>query len=105
MASSVAEWISKVEAILDLSKQKIVGLDIEYAKLNDFYLSPKKAVVIQLCVGTDVLVSHICHADEESTPLYNFLWGWRYVFVGFVILEYRKMLSRSNLCCHNLKDI
>jgi hypothetical protein len=69
MASSVAEWISKVEAILDLSKQKIVGLDIEYTKLNDFYLSPKKAAVIQLCVGTNVLVYHICHADEESIPL------------------------------------
>jgi hypothetical protein len=105
MASIVAEWISKVEAILDLSKQKIVGLDIEYTKLNDFYLSPKKAAVIQLCVGTDVLVYHICHADEESIPFYNFLWGWRYVFAGFAIVEDRKMLSRSNLYCHNLNDI
>jgi hypothetical protein len=73
LASSIAEWISKVEAILDFSKQKIVGLDIEYTKFNDFYLSPKKAAVIQLCVGTDVLVYHICHVDEESTHLYNFL--------------------------------
>jgi hypothetical protein len=105
MASSVAEWISKVEAILDLSKQKIVGLDVEYTKLHDFYLSPKKAAVIQLCVGTDVLVYHICHADEDCIPLYHFLWGCRYVFAGFDILEDRRMLSRSDLYCHNLKDI
>jgi hypothetical protein len=105
MASSVAEWISKVEAILDLSKQKIVGLDIKYTKLHDLYLSPKKAIVIQLCVGTDVLVYHICHADEDCIPLYNFLWGCRYVFAGFDILKDRRMLSHSNLYCHNLKDI
>nr|XP_051190787.1 uncharacterized protein LOC127304121 [Lolium perenne] len=65
----------------------------------------RKLLVIQLCVGTDVLVYHICHADERSESLVEFLHGFRYIFAGFCTTEDCKVLSRSNLYVHNLKDI
>ncbi|XP_051201461.2 uncharacterized protein [Lolium perenne] len=68
-AASVEEWITNAEGSLDSSARKIVGLDVEYDKLSGTYFNPKKAAVIQLCVGTDVLVYHICHADERSESL------------------------------------
>nr|XP_051201772.1 uncharacterized protein LOC127315313 [Lolium perenne] len=76
-AASVEEWITNAEASLDSSSRKIVGLDVEYDKLSGTYFNPKKAAVIQLCVGTDVLVYHICHADERSESLVEFLHGFR----------------------------
>ncbi|KAM0825017.1 hypothetical protein ACQ4PT_069842 [Festuca glaucescens] len=104
-ASSVDALITDVESSLDSSARKIVGVDVEYDKLNGSYFSPKKAAVIQLCVGTDVLVYHICHADERSEKLYEFLYGWRYTFAGFCVAEDRTVLSRSKYYIHNLKDI
>ncbi|KAM0886356.1 hypothetical protein ACQ4PT_029757 [Festuca glaucescens] len=103
--SSVDAWIIDAESSLDSSARKIVGVDDEYDKLNGSYFSPKKAVVIQLCVGTDVLVYHICHDDERSEKLYEFLYGWRYTFAGFCVAEDRTVLSRSKYYIHNLKDI
>ncbi|KAM0826703.1 hypothetical protein ACQ4PT_068699 [Festuca glaucescens] len=104
-ASSVDAWITDAESSLDSSTRKIVGVDVEYDKLNGTYFSPKKAAVIQLCVGTDVLVYHICHADERSEKLYEFLYGWRYTFAGFCVAEDRTVLSRSKCYIHNLNDI
>ena len=45
-ASSVEEWITNAESSLDSSARKIVGVDVEYDKLNGSYFSPKKADVI-----------------------------------------------------------
>ncbi|XP_051211084.1 uncharacterized protein [Lolium perenne] len=104
-AASVEEWITNAEASLDSSARKIVGLDVEYDRLSGTYFNPKKAAVIQLCVGTDVLVYHICHADERSESLVEFLHGFRYIFAGFCTAEDCKVLSRSNHYVHNLKDI
>ncbi|KAM0888417.1 hypothetical protein ACQ4PT_028366 [Festuca glaucescens] len=69
MASSVEAWLVKAEGILDASARKIVGLDVEYDKSRDSYNSKKKAAVIQLCYGNDVLVYHIYHADENCPKL------------------------------------
>ncbi|XP_051221177.2 uncharacterized protein [Lolium perenne] len=104
-AASVEEWITNAEASLHSSARKIVGLDVEYDKLSGTYFSPKKAAVIQLCVGTDVLVYHICHADERSEKLYDFFHGYRYTFAGFCVAEDRTILSRSKYYVHNVKDI
>ncbi|KAM0851342.1 hypothetical protein ACQ4PT_052476 [Festuca glaucescens] len=69
MASSVESWLVKAEGVLDASARKIVGLDVEYDKSRDSYFRKKKAAVIQLCYGKDVLVYHIYHADEECPKL------------------------------------
>ncbi|KAM0854003.1 hypothetical protein ACQ4PT_050704 [Festuca glaucescens] len=105
MASSVESWLVKAEGVLDASARKIVGLDVEYDKSRDSYFRKKKAAVIQLCYGKDVLVYHIYHADEECPKLRDFLWSWRYIFVGFCIAEDKNVLGRAGLPVHNLKDI
>ncbi|XP_071678656.1 uncharacterized protein [Lolium perenne] len=104
-AASVEEWLTNLEASLDSYARKIVGLDVEYDKLGGTYFNPKKAAVIQLCVGTDVLVYHICHVDERSEKLYDFFYGYRYTFAGFCVAEDRTILSRSKYYVHNVKDI
>jgi hypothetical protein len=105
MATSVQPWIKKAEDLLSGHEKKIAGIDVEYTKDRDRFFNPKKAVVIQLCVGTEVFVYHICHADEESASLYNFLHGWRYVFASFDVGQDKKVLTHANLFCHNYKDI
>ncbi|KAM0893842.1 hypothetical protein ACQ4PT_024856 [Festuca glaucescens] len=105
MASSVDAWLTAIESTLAASERKIVGIDVEYDKLRGSSINPKKAAVIQLCVGTEVLVYHICHADEKSEKMYDFLYGWRYTFAGFCIAEDRNVLGRSKLYIHNIKDI
>ncbi|KAM0855274.1 hypothetical protein ACQ4PT_049889 [Festuca glaucescens] len=105
MASSVEAWLVKAEGILDPSARKIVGLDVEYDQIRDSYNSKKKAVVIQLCYGNDVLVYHIYHADEKFLKLRDFLWGWRYIFAGFCIPKDKNALGHPGLPVHNLKDI
>jgi hypothetical protein len=82
-----------------------VGLDVEYDKSRDSYFRKKKAAVIQLCYGKDVLVYHIYHADEECPKLRDFLCGWRYIFAGFCIAEDKNVLGHAGLPVHNLKDI
>jgi hypothetical protein len=82
-----------------------VGLDVEYDKSRDSYFRKKKAAVIQLCYGENVLVYHIYHADEKCPKLRDFLWGWRYIFAGFCIAEDKNVLGRADLPVHNLKDI
>jgi hypothetical protein len=104
-STSVQAWITKVEAILADSKHKIVGLDVEYTKPRDSWVNPRKAAVIQLAVGTQVLVYHMCHRDEECDELRQFLYGWTYTFAGFATVDDEVVLSRSSLHCHNLKDI
>ncbi|KAM0843820.1 hypothetical protein ACQ4PT_057460 [Festuca glaucescens] len=105
MASSVESWLVEGEGVLDASARKIVGLDVEYDKSRDSYFRKKKAVVIQLCYGENVLVYHIYHADEKCPKLHDFLWGWRYIFAGFCIAEDKNVLGRADLPVHNLKDI
>ncbi|KAM0827024.1 hypothetical protein ACQ4PT_068464 [Festuca glaucescens] len=105
MASSVESWLVKAEGVLDASARKIVGLDVEYDKSRDSYFRKKKAAVIQLCYGENVLVYHIYHADEKCPKLRDFLWGWRYIFAGFCIAEGKNVLGRADLPVHNLKDI
>ncbi|KAM0837260.1 hypothetical protein ACQ4PT_061788 [Festuca glaucescens] len=105
MASSVESWLVKAEGVLDASARKIVGLDVEYDKSRDSYFRKKKAAVIQLCYGENVLVYHIYHADEKCPKLRDFLWGWRYIFAGFCIAEDKNVLGRADLPVHNLKDI
>jgi hypothetical protein len=105
MATSVQSWIKKAEDILSGQEKKIVGIDVEYTKDRDSFFNPKKAAVIQLWVGTEVLVYHICHADKESASLYNFLHGWMYVFAGFDVGQDKKVLARADPFCHNFKDI
>ncbi|KAM0822199.1 hypothetical protein ACQ4PT_071650 [Festuca glaucescens] len=105
MASSVDSWLVKAEGVLDASARKIVGLDVEYDKSRDSYFRKKKAAVIQLCYGENVLVYHIYHADEKCPKLRDFLWGWRYIFAGFCIAEDKNVLGRADLSVHNLKDI
>ncbi|KAM0898444.1 hypothetical protein ACQ4PT_021922 [Festuca glaucescens] len=105
MASSVDAWLSAIQSTLATSKRKIVGIDVEYDKRRGSSSNPKKAVVIQLCVGTEVLVYHICHADEKSEKMYDFLYGWRYTFAGFCTAEDQNVLGRSKLYIHNIKDI
>ncbi|KAM0906886.1 hypothetical protein ACQ4PT_016483 [Festuca glaucescens] len=105
MASSVESWLVEAEGVLDASARKIVGLDVEYDKSRDSYFRKKKAAVIQLCYGENVLVYHIYHADEKCPKLRDFLWGWRYIFAGFCIAEDKNVLGRADLPVHNLKDI
>ncbi|KAM0889942.1 hypothetical protein ACQ4PT_027381 [Festuca glaucescens] len=104
-ASSVDSWITKAESTLASCVTKIVGVDVEYDKLTGSKDNPKKATVLQLCVGTDVLVYHIFHADEESEKLYQFLYGWMYTFASFCTVEDHNVLARSSLYIHNMKDI
>jgi hypothetical protein len=104
-ASRVEGWLTSIESTLDASKRKIVGIDVEYDRLRGSSINPKKAAVIQLCVGTEVLVYHVCHADERSEKLYNFLYGYRYTFAGFCTAEDRNVLGRSQFYIHNIKDI
>ncbi|KAM0910136.1 hypothetical protein ACQ4PT_014358 [Festuca glaucescens] len=104
-ASRVEAWLTSIESTVDASERKIVGIDVEYDKLRGSSFNPKKAAVIQLCVGTEVLVYHICHADERSEKLYNFLYGYRYTFAGFCTAEDRNVLGRSKFYIHNIKDI
>ncbi|KAM0853217.1 hypothetical protein ACQ4PT_051242 [Festuca glaucescens] len=105
LASSVDAWLSAIESTLAASERKIVGIDIEYDKLRGSSRNPKKAAIIQLCVGTEVLVYHICHADEKSEKMYDFHYGWRYTFAGFCTAEDRNVLGHSKLYIHNIKDI
>ncbi|KAM0844013.1 hypothetical protein ACQ4PT_057340 [Festuca glaucescens] len=105
MASSVDAWLTAIESTLAASERKIVGIDVEYDKLRGSSINPKKAAIIQLCVGTEVLVYHICHADEKSEKMCDFLYGWRYTFAGFCTAEDRNVLGRSKLYIHNIKDI
>ncbi|KAM0849364.1 hypothetical protein ACQ4PT_053801 [Festuca glaucescens] len=105
MASSVESWLVEAEGVLDASARKIVGLDVEYDKSRDSYFRKKKAAVIQLCYGENVLVYHIYHADEKCPKLHDFLWGWRYIFARFCIAEDKNILGRADLPVHNLKDI
>ncbi|KAM0834278.1 hypothetical protein ACQ4PT_063705 [Festuca glaucescens] len=105
MASSVDAWLTAIESTLVASERKIVGIDVKYDKLRGSSSNPKKAAVIQLCVGTDVLVYHIFHADEKSEKMYDFLYGWRYTFAGFYTAEDWNVLGRSKLYIHNIKDI
>ena len=95
----------KVEGILAASSRKIVGVDVEYDKIRGSYHFPKKPAVIQLCVGTDVLVYHIYHADVKCDKLFQFLHGWRYTFAGFDVAEDIKVLGREGLFINNLKDL
>ncbi|KAM0864093.1 hypothetical protein ACQ4PT_044149 [Festuca glaucescens] len=105
MASSVEAWLTSIESTLAASVRKIVGFDVEYDKLRGTSFNPKKAAVIQVCVGTEVLVYHICHADVRSEKLRDFLFGWRYTFAGFCTAEDRTVLGHSNLYIHNIKDV
>ncbi|XP_051229655.1 uncharacterized protein [Lolium perenne] len=104
-ASRVEAWLTSIESTLDASERKIVGIDVEYDRLRGSSINPKKAAVIQLCVGTEVLVYHVCHADERSEKLYNFLYGYRYTFAGICTAEDRNVLGRSQFYIHNIKDI
>src|SRR4051812_47527568 len=83
MAPNVDSWLSKAEETLDISRRKIVGLDVKYDKTYESYNNKKNPVVIQLCYGTDVLVYHIYHAVVKCENLYLFLHGWRYIFSRF----------------------
>jgi hypothetical protein len=105
MASSVDVWIIEGESTLASSDRKIVGVDVEYDKLRGSCNNPKKAAVLQLCVGTDVLVYHICHADEKCEKLFGFLHGWRYTFAGFCTAEDHNLLGHSGLYIQYMKDI
>ena len=99
----VEEWIAKVESVLASSMVKLVGVDVEYTER--FRYSSQKVAVLQLCVGTDVLVYHLCWADKKCDKVREFLWGYRYVFAGFCIGQDKKILSNSDLYIHNFKDI
>ena len=103
MCVKVEEWIAKVEAVLAASTVKLVGVDLEYT--TKLRYSPQKVAVLQLCVGTDVLVYHLCHADKKCEKVGEFLWGYRYVFAGFAIVQDKKVLANSDLYIHNFKDI
>ncbi|KAM0877229.1 hypothetical protein ACQ4PT_035634 [Festuca glaucescens] len=105
MSSSVDAWLTKAEETLNAADWKIVGVDVDYDKTRGSYHNPKKAAVIQLCVGTDVLVYHIFRADEKCQKLYDFLHGWRYTFAGFCVAEDKNVLGGAGLYVHNLQDI
>jgi hypothetical protein len=82
-ASVVDAWLADAEEKLDAADRKIVGVDVENDKTRGSYFSPKKSAIIQICIGNDVLVYHICHADEPSQKLFQLFSGLPPIFLLF----------------------
>ena len=68
--SVVNNYIEKIQKLLEQTNDKIVGLNVKYTNEQS---SMQKAAVVQLCVGMDCLVYHICQADQPCLKLAEFL--------------------------------
>jgi hypothetical protein len=104
MAEVVRRYIERIDETLRTKKkyEKIVSLDVEF---TDQDRKPQKAIVIQLCVGTDCLVYHHCHADEQCPKFLDFLGDHDITFAGCDITNDVEMLRRSMVAVGNLVDI
>ena len=92
LSASADAWIDRVEPSLAASKEKVVGTDLEFTPPG----RRQKAAVIQLCVGQDCLVYHICcAADPVSEKFKKFLRNRRYKFAAVAITQDIKMMSKS----------
>ena len=92
LSASADDWIDKVEPARATPKEKVVGTDIEFTPRG----RRQKAVVLQLCVGQECLVYHICQADEGvSEKFKRFLRNRRYKFAGVDTTADRRMINHS----------
>ena len=102
--ASVDAWIKRIEATLAGSKENIVGVDVEYTPR--LYTRSRgcvqKAAVIQLCVGHECLIYHICcAADCISDKFDGFLrnWHYRYFICLMVVLPNIHARTSVSLTC------
>ena len=91
-------WVTGVQtcalpiSALATSKEKVVGTDLEFTPRG----RRQKAAVLQLCVGQECLVYHICcAANAISEKFKQFLRNRRYKFAGVDTTADRRMLNRS----------
>lgn len=96
---SVDDWVDNVVASLAASEVKIVGAAVEqtprvYSRSHGYV---RKAAVIQLCVGQQCLVYHICCAAVGvPDKLDSFFRNLNYKFAGFSIPTDKNLLYFSD---------
>jgi ribonuclease D len=103
-ASMVEMWLHAVkQRFLDAAPIKCVGLDCEFTTPRDSI--HQRAAVLQLSVGSEVLVFQICRADHVSQLLRDFLGDTTIRFCGAAIGNDVRMLQSYGIQIPSVYDL
>jgi ribonuclease D len=103
-ASMVEMWLHAVkQRFLDAAPIKCVGLDCEFTTPRDRI--HQRAAVLQLSVGSEVLVFQICRADHVPQLLRDFLGDPTIRFCGAAIGNDVRMLQSYGIQIPSVYDL
>ncbi|KAI3859962.1 hypothetical protein MKW92_012981 [Papaver armeniacum] len=97
-ASVVDQWLADLYKDYDVSKNNVVGLDVEWSRTRSNNTGTRKKVaVLQLCLDERCLIFQFRWCDQVPKSLKDFLGNDKYIFVGSGIdaEAYKLMVDRG----------